>query len=324
MKDKHKKLRDVPPRHILYAVIVLCAAMIGLTWFFGSTNPVTNVLAKAIIPMQTGLNELGSSLAGQLENLRTLQNAQEENELLREELALLRSENSRLQEQTYELERLRNLVKLEDTYSQYTMTAARVIQKDSGNWFHSFLIDKGTEDGIQVGCNVLAGGAEGGLVGIVTSVGDNYARVRAIIDDSSNVGAMVLTDQSNNSCVVSGDLELLTETGCLSLQYIDKGLTVEDGAKILTSNLSSEYLPDILIGYARDVAVDSDNLQQSGYLVPAVDFDDLREVMVILDLKETGEGLEEDGSQPAASETTGETAQDETAQGETGTAGEGE
>lgn len=107
---------------------------------------------------------------------------------------------------------------------------------------------------------------------------------------------MVLTDQSNNSCVVSGDLELLTETGCLSLQYIDKGLTVEDGAKILTSNLSSEYLPDILIGYARDVAVDSDNLQQSGYLVPAVDFDDLREVMVILDLKETGEGLEEDGA----------------------------
>ena len=289
MKDKHKNLRDIAPHHILYAVIVLCAAMIGLTWFFGSTGPVNNILAKAIIPMQTGLNEVGSSLAGQLENLRTLQNAQQENELLREELALLRSENSRLQEQTYELDRLRDLLELEDTYSQYTMTAARVIQKDSGNWFHSFLIDKGSEDGIQVGCNVLAGGAEGGLVGIVTSVGDNYARVRAIIDDSSNVGAMVLTDESNNSCMVSGSLELMTQTGCLSLQYIDKGLTVEDGAKILTSTLSSEYLPDILIGYARDVAVDSDNLQQSGYLVPAVDFDDLREVMVILDLKETGE-----------------------------------
>lgn len=285
MKDKHKKLRDVPSRHILYAVILLCVVLIGATWMFGSSNPVTNVLAKGVIPMQTGLNELGSRMAECLEELRTLKNAQEENALLREELAVLRSENSRLQEEHYELERLRELHELDDEYSQYTMTGARIIQKDSGNWYHSFLIDKGSDDGIQVGCNVLAGGAEGGLVGIVTSVGSNYARVRAIIDDTSNVGGMVLLDESNISCVVSGNLELLTEEGCLHLEHIDKNVTVEDGAKILTSNLSREYLPNILIGYAKDVKVGSDNLQQSGYLIPAVSFDDLREVKVILDLK---------------------------------------
>lgn len=285
MKDKRKKLRDVPSRHVLYAVVVLCAVMIGVTWIFGNTNPVTDLLAKAIIPMQTGLNELGSTMAEQLENLRTLQDAQEENALLKEELAVLRSENSRLQEEQYELKRLRELMGLKESYSQYTMTAARVIQKDSGNWFHSFLIDKGASDGIQVGCNVVAGGAEGGLVGIVTSVGDNYARVRAIIDDTSNVGGMVLSGEASISCVVSGDLELLQEEECIRLGYIDKNVEVEDGTKILTSNLSSDYLPDILIGYARGVAIDNDNLQQSGQLIPAVNFDDLREVMVILDLK---------------------------------------
>ena len=285
MKDKRKKLRDVPSRHVLYAVIVLCAVLIGVTWIFGNTNPVTDLFAKAVIPMQTGLNELGSTLADQLENMRTLRDAQEENALLKEELAVLRSENSRLQEEQYELKRLRELVGLQDEYSQYSMTAARVIQKDSGNWFHSFLIDKGTDDGIQVGCNVVAGGAEGGLVGIVTSVGDNYARVRAIIDDTSSVGGMVLSGEASISCVVSGDLELLQEEGCIRLGYIDKDVVVEDGTKILTSNLSREYLPDILIGYAQNVAVGNDNLQQSGKLIPAVNFDDLREVMVILELK---------------------------------------
>jgi rod shape-determining protein MreC len=167
------------------------------------------------------------------------------------------------------------------------MTGARVIQKDSGNWFHSFLIDKGSADGIQVGCNVVAGGAEGGLVGIVTSVGENYARVRSIIDDSSNVGGMVLTDGESISCVVSGDLMQLDENGCIRIQYIAKDAAIEDGTKIMTSNLSSEYLPDILIGYAQDVKVDSDNLQQSGNLLPAVSFYDLREVLVILDQKVT-------------------------------------
>ena len=288
MKNK-KKLRDIPSRHILYAVVVLCTVMIGATWVLGNTNPVTNVLARAVIPMQTGLNDLGSSLADQLERIRTLWGAQEENALLKEENAVLRSENSRLLEQSYELDRLRDLLGLVDEYSQYTMTAARVIQKDSGNWYHSFLIDKGEADGIQVGCNVLAGGAEGGLAGIVTSVGENYARVRAIIDDSSRVGGMLLTDEAGASCVISGDLELMTEEECLRLDYIDKDTQVEDGTRILTSNLSSDYLPNILIGYARDVTVDSNNLQQSGYLTPAVRFDNLREVMVILDLKVTEE-----------------------------------
>ena len=292
MKEKSKKGGGIPSRHILYIVILLCVALIGATWIFGNTNPVTNAVAKVVIPMQSGLNQLGSTMADQLEDLRTLKNAQEENKLLQEELAVLRSENSRLQEEQYELKRLRDLLELKETYSQYEMTAARVIQKDSGNWFHGFLIDKGSADGIQVGCNVVAGGAEGGLVGIVTSVGENYARVRAIIDDASNVGAMVLSVEGSISCVVSGDLQLLTDEGRLHLGYIDKDVVVEDGTKILTSNLSSEYLPDILIGYAQNVAIDSDNLQQSGQLIPAVDFEDLREVMVIMELKvkeETGE-----------------------------------
>ncbi|MBP3700720.1 MAG: rod shape-determining protein MreC [Lachnospiraceae bacterium] len=292
MKEKSKKGGGLPSRHILYIVVLLCIVLIGATWIFGNTNPVTNVLAKVVIPMQSGLNQLGSTMADQLEDLRTLQNAQEENKLLQEELAVLRSENSRLQEEQYELKRLRELLGLQESYAQYEMTAARVIQKDSGNWFHGFLIDKGSVDGIQVGCNVLAGGAEGGLVGIVTSVGENYARVRAIIDDASNVGAMVLSGDGSISCVVSGDLQMLTDEGRLKLCYIDKDVTVEDGTKILTSNLSSDYLPDILIGYAQNVSIDSDNLQQSGQLIPAVNFEDLREVMVILELKvkeQTGE-----------------------------------
>ncbi len=287
MKEKNRKARDIPSRHILYAVVLLCAALIASTWLLGNTNPVTDRIADAIIPMQTGLNSLGGTIAAKLENLRTLWDAQEENQLLKEELAVLRSENSCLQEDHYELERLRTLLNLKDEYSQYTMTAARIIHKDSGNWYHSFLIDKGSADGIQVGCNVLAGGAEGGLVGIVTSVGENYARVRAIIDDTSNVGGTLLIDETGASCVISGDLKLMTEEEMLHLGYIDKEAVVEDGTKVLTSNLSSEYLPNILIGYATGVAVDSDNMQQSGYLIPAVKFDNLREVMVILDLKVT-------------------------------------
>ena len=79
------------------------------------------------------------------------------------------------------------MYQLDQSYSEYDKVAANVISKDAGNWFSNFTIDKGTEDGIQKDCNVIAGS---GLVGIVTEVGKNWATVRSIIDDTSNVSAI--------------------------------------------------------------------------------------------------------------------------------------
>ena len=74
------------------------------------------------------------------------------------------------------------------------------------NWFSDFIIDKGSKDGIKKNCNVLAGS---GLVGIVTEVGPHYARVRALIDDASNVSAMMLS--TSDTCIVRGDLKLASD-----------------------------------------------------------------------------------------------------------------
>lgn len=71
---------------------------------------------------------------------------------------------------------------------QYNKIGARVIARDSEKWFQVFRINKGSSDGVAVDMNVVA---DGGLVGIVTDVGANYATVRSIIDDSSRVGCYV-------------------------------------------------------------------------------------------------------------------------------------
>ena len=60
------------------------------------------------------------------------------------------TENNYLQEEKYELERLQELYKLDQSYADYEKTAAHVIGKDAGNWFSSFTIDKGSIDGIKV------------------------------------------------------------------------------------------------------------------------------------------------------------------------------
>lgn len=171
---------------------------------------------------------------------------------------------------------------------QYHKTGARIHAKDSSSWFSVFRIDKGSDDGIKEDMNVIAGG---GLVGIVTDVGANYATVRSIIDDSSRVSAMA--QQSGDSCIVAGDLQLFKD-GRLKLSYMEKDDDIKDGDMIVTSNISGKFLPGILVGYATDITVDyNDNLTKSGYLIPAARFDRLQEVLVITDLKDAGPEINE-------------------------------
>ena len=154
------------------------------------------------------------------------------------------------------------------------------IQKESGNWFNSFIIDKGSDDGIKVDMNVLSGG---GLCGIVTEVGKNYAKVLSIIDDDSNISAM--SAKTKDTFIVAGDLQLYDE-GLLSIQYADKDAEFADGDMVITSNISTKYLPGLLIGYIHEIRLDANNLTKSGYLLPEADFDDLTRVLVITMVKD--------------------------------------
>lgn len=271
-------------RYFLFGLSALCICMIGITSINGKIlNPLRSAVGYVLVPIQTGINTVGGSIYTEVSNIKKLRTALENNEKLQEQVDGLTEENTRLRAEQLELERLRSLYELDQQYMQYTKVGARIIAKDSGDWFHVFRINKGSNDGIQEDMNVIAGG---GLVGIVTDVGANYATVRSIIDDSSLVSAMA--QQSGDSCMVSGDLRLFKE-GRLNLSYMEKDDDIKDGDMIVTSNISEKFLPGILIGYATDITVDyNDNLSKSGYLIPVAQFDRLQEVLVITELKDAG------------------------------------
>ena len=229
------------------------------------------------------MNTVGTSLYNNIRDYSSLKEAQAENARLTQRIDQLTEENNRLQAEQFELERLRELYQLDQDYMQYEKVAARVIAKDSGNWFQIFRIDKGSADGIKVNMNVMAGG---GLVGIVTDVGANYATVRAIIDDDSNVSGMSM--RSGDTCNVSGNLTLYQE-GRLGLYHIKKDYDIQNGDKIITSNISDIFLPGLLIGYAADLSTDANNVTKSGFIIPVAEFDNLQEVLVITQLKNGGE-----------------------------------
>ena len=243
-----------------------------------------------VIPLQQGINQVGGWLGDMSDNFETLKQVRSENEKLQEQVDSLITENNYLQSERYELERLQELYQLDSNYAEYEKTAAHVIGKDSGNWFSTFTIDKGSMDGIEVDMNVMAGS---GLVGIVVETGPTWAKVRSIIDDSSNVSGMVLS--TSDRCIVSGDLSLMSDGQIRFEQMENNENQVSVGDQIVTSYISDKYLQGILIGYVSEVTVDSNNLTRSGYITPAVDFKNIQEVLVITATKAemTGENQEE-------------------------------
>ena len=276
-------------KYFLFGLSLLCVCMIGITTIKGSIlNPLRTAVGYVLVPIQSGVNRVGGGLYNELSSVGKLKTALAENETLKTRVDELTEENTRLRSEQFELERLRSLYELDQEYMQYHKIGARIIAKDSSSWFSVFRIDKGSDDGIKEDMNVIAGG---GLVGIVTDVGANYATVRSIIDDSSRVSAMA--QQSGDSCIVAGDLQLFKE-GRLKLSYMEKDDDIKDGDMIVTSNISGKFLPGILVGYATDITVDyNDNLTKSGYLIPAASFDRLQEVLVITDLKDAGPEINE-------------------------------
>ena len=130
--------------------------------------------------------------------------------------------------------------------------------------------------------------ADGGLVGIITDVGPNWARVTSIISDEINVMGRVLSTEDN--LIVSGDLASVKANGTISFsQLLDTDDQGRVGHKGVTSAISDKYLPGLVIGYIQEMAADANNMTKSGTILPVVDFSHLNEVLVILDLKENYE-----------------------------------
>lgn len=277
---KAKNHFSLASKYWLLILAIICIILMGLSGFADTgKGPLAWVAGYTVVPMQKGINRVGMWISDVSDNFATLQEVREENKQLKEKVAELTIENNQLQQNSAELERLQELFKMHQDTADYPKVGANVIASENSNWFSRFTIDKGSNDGIEVDMNVLSGA---GLVGIVTEVGPNYSIVSSIIDDK-NVSAMML--ETFDKCIVSGDLKLIGEGVVKFEQLANNENEVKVGTQVVTSNISDKYLQGLLIGYVSEVTVDANNLTRSGYIIPATDFHELNEVLVITTTK---------------------------------------
>lgn len=236
-----KKRNDSGKSKLMLGIItILCAVLIVLSFTTDMMSGPLRYVTGVITPIQSGMNAIGTWISEKGDYLFNTTDLRSENAELKKKVEELTAENTSLLQNQDEFERLKDLLELKEEYEDYPTVAARIIAKDSGNWFNVFTINKGSNDGIKVDMNVIA---SGGLVGIVTSVGPNWATVRAIIDDYSNVSSEITSTSDN--CIIAGNLKLIDEGKISLVKLTDADDKVTVGDKVVTSEISNRFLPGI-------------------------------------------------------------------------------
>src|SRR5574344_1844273 len=142
---KYNKGIELPPKFLLIAMTALCIILSIVTYFFRDSLSFLNVITNhTIVPMQNGVTSVSIWIEGKFETLQDIRSLISENEELKQQVDELTYANKIYQEDQYELNRLRDLLELDEKYSDYDKIGARVIAADSNNWFNTFVIDKGS------------------------------------------------------------------------------------------------------------------------------------------------------------------------------------
>ena len=287
-RNKIRKKIEITPRYVLGFFFMVCVVLIFVSYRYKDTFDQARVFVNnTITPMQSGIKTVGGFISDKFSVFEDVRKLQEENARLKEEIDELKNENQIITQEKYELNWYRDLYELDTKYSEYPKVAATVISREPNSYCNVFIIDKGIDNGIEKDMNVISGN---GLVGIVTDVGKNWARVRSIIDDDSNVSGMFL--KTSDTCVVSGSLELI-DKGYINVSMINLKADIYDNYEVVTSYISDKYLPGILIGYVRNIGTDASTMSKEAYLTPVVDFQHLEAVLVITRLREKLDNLDE-------------------------------
>jgi len=259
---------------IIFIVILLAAILIVLSYNLKQKSPawlIKKVVLEVAAPVQNILNASVKSVSDAWSRYLFLVGIEEENKNLKKKIDDLKAQLILYQEGYLEAERLRNLLALKDDYNFKFVTAC-VIGREQVALSKTVVINKGTAHGLNAGMPVLAGS---GLVGRVIDVSWHAAKILLLIDESSNIDAIVQRNRTQGIIRGAGSQGYV-------LKYISKTQDVEEGDVIISSGIGGVFPKGMMIGQISHVDQQEAGLFFKINVAPSVDFSKLEEVLVLI------------------------------------------
>ncbi len=254
--------------------VLILLAMLAMAIAGKSRFPLVNkAVSFVVLPVENVLTNMGTASDGVRGYWKALTVMQTENEQLKQENAELRSANIQMATLFAENQQLRALLEYKEQHKTQKVLATKVIARNFGDLRDCMYIDAGKDKGLTPDMAVV----NGGLVGVVDEVYDNYARVLLLTSPRCRVGARVLRADSRAVGVAGGS----SGSDKLLLEHIYREASLRDGDIIVTSGYSGSHPADILIGKVTATRMDNVGLLQEADVAPTADIADVEQVLVI-------------------------------------------
>ena len=259
---------------IIFIVVLLAAILIVLSYNLkqkSSAGLVTKIVLEVAAPVQNVLNASVKSVSDAWFSYLFLVGIEEENKNLKKKIDDMKSQLILYQEGYLEAQRLRNLLDLKDDFD-FKFVTARVIGREQAALSKTILINKGTMHGLAAGMPVLAGP---GLIGRVTDASRHTAKILPLIDENSNIDAIVQRTRTQGMIRGTGS------RGCV-MKYISKIQDVKEGDTIVSAGIGGVFPKGLMIGRVSHVDRQDAGLFLKINVTPSIDFSKLEEVLILI------------------------------------------
>jgi rod shape-determining protein MreC len=264
---------------VLFIQVIALATQIQLPAQGSSTGGtrLIRVWAVGIIsPFQKMFIYSGSSIRNAWAGYIDLRNVRQQNEQLQQQIAHLRLEQTRLEQDAAQAQRLQGLLEFKESFISKTL-AAQVIGTSGTELSHVIYIDRGTADGLEAGMAVIT---PDGIVGKISRSDTRTSQVLLISDPMS--GAGVLLERQRLNGVLKGG-----PRGALEIQNIMADEKIEIGDSVITTGGDRVFPKGLKVGTVAQVVPDAERDPFLAIRVkPAANLNRLEEVLVVTELIE--------------------------------------
>ena len=284
--DKQRRARGNTIRRAIFVVAVLAVVVLAVVFLVlrgGEGASVgENAIGSAFSPLQNAFSSATKWVRDLFQGWRNYDELEANYQDLFLENQQLSLELQSAEEALVENQRLLGLLDAQERYEELDPIYARVIARDPGQWFDTFSVNRGTNDGVSVGMAVVTGD---GLVGRVYEVGLNYAKVLTIIDSRSAVSCLI--ERTRDNGVMRGQITSTSETPECYVYYVQNIANIVPGDTLITSGTDSLYPKGLTVGTVTAVSRGTDSA--GGYVIamPSADFQHIEEVLILRTVVET-------------------------------------
>ena len=260
-------------------LVALMAVIIGVMIYSltkgGYASDSESVFGVVLEPFQKVSNTISGKVTSTLDMLFNAKKYYEENQQLKETLNEIYNDIIDYDKLARENEQYRVLFGLTEEHEDYVFSApCNVIARATNDPYHSFTIDKGSQDGIAPYDPVIT---STGLVGVCYDVARSTSRVRTLYSPRTAVGVTVLRTKATG--IIEGDYEY-AEQGYCRMSYISESADIEAGDVIVTSG-SETFPASQLVGTVVEVGMEDSGLSQYAVIQPSIDPENVSTVFVI-------------------------------------------